>query len=139
MVLLIALVAVCSTALAAPKQEVKTEILLQQTGSWNDIPYRAYPSGAPELTVKKMIIPPHTALPWHTHPAPNAAYILSGHLTVEDRATGRTAVYRAGQAFAESVNSVHRGRTDDEPAVVIVTYAGVPGEELSKPITPAGE
>ncbi len=116
--------------------EVTTEILLQRTSSWNGRPYTSYPTGTPELTVKRMVIPPRTALPWHTHPVPNAAYLLSGHLTVEDRATGQTAIYRAGQVIAESVGSVHRGRTDDEAAVVIVTYASVPGAVLSQPVAP---
>jgi len=113
--------------------DMRNEIILQRTLSWNGIPYRAYPSGTPELTVKRMTIPPHSALPWHRHSAPNAAYVLSGHLIVEDRATGLAQTYRAGQAFAESVDDVHRGRTDNEEAVVIVTYAGVPGMPLSIP------
>jgi quercetin dioxygenase-like cupin family protein len=117
---------------------VETVVVLQRSASWNEVPYKSYPSGTPELTLKRMTIPPRTALPWHTHPVPNVAYIVSGHLTVEDRATGKSAIYRAGEAFAESVDQVHRGRTDDEAAVVLVTYAGAPGVTLSQPI-PAGE
>jgi mannose-6-phosphate isomerase-like protein (cupin superfamily) len=73
-------------------------------------------------------------LVWHTHPVPNVAYIVSGHLTVEDQATGKSAIYRAGEAFAEPVGQVHRGRTGNEAAVVLVTYAGIPGIALSQPI-----
>lgn len=102
----------------------RTEVLLKRAASWNEVPYVAYPQGQPELTTVRITIPAHSSLPWHTHEMPNAAYLLSGHLTVEERDTGRTATYHAGEAFAESVHNVHRGFTDSEPAVVIVTYAG---------------
>ena len=112
----------------------ETNILLKRTTSWNNIPYTAYPPGQPELTTVRITIPPHSSLPWHTHDMPNAAYLLSGQLTVEDRATGRKATYRAGEAFAESVHDVHRGVTGNEPAVVIVTYAGARGLPLAVPV-----
>jgi quercetin dioxygenase-like cupin family protein len=85
------------------------------------------------LTVLEIIIPPHTALPWHQHPVPNAAYVVSGELTVEDRRTGKSLKVVAEQAFAESVNSSHRGVTGDKQAVVIVTYSGVDSTPLSIP------
>jgi quercetin dioxygenase-like cupin family protein len=128
--------AVLAIAIAASAQgAIRTETLLKQSSSWNAVPYRAYPSGTPELVVKKMLIPAHSALPWHSHSVPNAAYIVSGHLVVEDRASGQTASYHAGQAFAESVGSIHRGRTENEPALIIVTYSAVTGTELSTPIS----
>ena len=65
---------------------VHGEILVQTTQSWNGIAYGPYPNGQPQLTVLKMTIPPRTALPWHTHAIPNAAFILSGRLTIEDKA-----------------------------------------------------
>jgi quercetin dioxygenase-like cupin family protein len=111
----------------------ETDLLLQRTASWNDVPFAAYPQGQPELTTVRMTIPPHSSLPWHTHDMPNVAYLLSGRLTVEERDTGRSATYRAGEAFAESVHNVHRGVTDSEPAEVIVTYTGTPGQRLSVP------
>ena len=129
-----ALTPACSPAALAGKTHVET--LAKRTSSWNDVPYQEYPSGTPELTVMKITIPAHSALPWHTHVMPNAAYVLSGALTVEDRVTGRTQRYVAGTAFTESVGSVHRGSTGAEAAVVIVTYAGVPGAPLSTPVDP---
>src|ERR1035437_9617856 len=44
-----------------------------------------YPQGQPELTTVRITIPAHSSLPSHTHDMPNAAYLLSGHLTVEER------------------------------------------------------
>jgi quercetin dioxygenase-like cupin family protein len=82
----------------------------------------------------KLTIAPHTALPWHTHPEPNAGYILSGALTIQDKKSGKTITLHAGEAFAETVHDVHRGVNDgDVPAVIIVTYAGVVGMPTSVP------
>jgi len=36
-------------------------------------------------------------------------------------------VVRTSEAVIEQVGAEHRGFTDDEPCVVIVTYAGTPG------------
>jgi quercetin dioxygenase-like cupin family protein len=112
---------------------VKTDVLVKSDKAWNGTPYEPYAAGPPELTVMRMTISPHTTLPWHTHPMPNAAYILSGHLTVEDRVTGEKKVTRAGEAFAEQVGTEHRGYTEDEACVAIVTYAGTRGVPTSVP------
>jgi quercetin dioxygenase-like cupin family protein len=110
------------------------EVLLQADHSWNGVPYTHYPTGQPQLTMLKLTIPPHTALPWHTHPFPNAAYVLSGTLTVHDKTSGKTQVFHQGEAFAETVDDVHRGETGDEPVVLLVTYAGTPGVPTSIPV-----
>jgi quercetin dioxygenase-like cupin family protein len=109
------------------------EVLLQADRSWNGVPYTQYPKGHPELTMLKLTIAPHTKLPWHTHPFPNAAYVLSGTLTVHDKVSGKTRVFHQGEAFAETVNDIHRGETGDEPVVLLVTYAGTPGTPTSIP------
>jgi quercetin dioxygenase-like cupin family protein len=109
------------------------EILLQTDQSWNGKPYTHYPTGQPQLTTIKLTIAPHTALPWHTHPIPNVVYVLSGALTLHDKASGKTLVVHQGQAVGESVDDVHRGETGDEPTVLIITYAGSPGIPTSVP------
>lgn len=109
------------------------ETLLQTTQSWNGKPYTHYPSGQPQLTTLKVTLAAHTSLPWHSHPMPNAVYVLSGTLTLRDRASGKTLVVHQGQAVAESVDDVHRGEAGDEPAVLIITYAGTPGVPTSVP------
>lgn len=123
----------------ADEAEGSTKLLLEATSSWNDVKYSAYPTGRPKLTTVRMTIPANSKLHWHTHLMPNAAYIVSGELTVEERETGRTATYHAGQSFAESVNSIHRGVTGKEPAVAIGTYAGAEGQPLSVPLANEGE
>jgi quercetin dioxygenase-like cupin family protein len=109
------------------------EILLQTTQSWNGKPYTRYPTGQPQLTTIKLTIAPHTALPWHTHPFPNVVYVISGTLTLHDKASGKTHVVHQGQAVGESVDDVHRGESGDEPTVLLITYAGTPGVPTSVP------
>jgi quercetin dioxygenase-like cupin family protein len=135
--LAIAVLLLASTSMTAAAVEsqpaVKADVLVKSGQAWNGQPYEHYPDGQPELTVLRMTIPAHTALPWHKHLMPNAAYIISGHLTVEDRATGRKRTVRAGEAFNEQVGTEHRGVTDDEPCIVVVTYAGMSGMPTSVP------
>jgi len=127
--ILIAVPAVLGAA-AAHTQSVSSaqaEVLAKGTSSWNGNKYTAYPKGTPELTVLKMTIPANTALPWHVHPFPNAGYVLSGQLTIEDKASGKKRTFKAGEAFTESVNDVHRGVSGPQPTVLIITYSGIPG------------
>lgn len=112
---------------AHESEGVASTTLLQTGSSWDGVAYEAYPAGAPELTVLKLVIPPNFNLPWHTHPMPNAAYVLSGELTVEKKETGERKVLTAGQVLPEMVNSPHRGLTGDKGVVLIVFYAGVKG------------
>lgn len=110
------------------------EHLLADDHSWNGTPYTHYPSTQPMLSMIKLTIPPHTALPWHVHPFPNAGYVLEGQLTIEDRQSGKSRTFHQGQAFAESVNDVHRGVSGDSQTVLILTYSGTPGQPTSVPL-----
>jgi len=133
--LLFALLAGCMTVAGiafADPPAVQTETLLQAGSSWDGTPYKAYPAGRPVMSVLKITIPPHTALKWHSHPIPNAAYVVSGQLTVEKKETGEKKIVTRGQVLAEMVDVVHRGLSGDEPVVLIVFYAGADGVPLSK-------
>jgi quercetin dioxygenase-like cupin family protein len=132
----ILLLLLIATVPVAQAETVQTRVLVKSTAAWNGRAYEKYGEGRPELTVVRVTIPAHTRLPWHTHPMPNVGYILSGHITVEDRATGRKKVFRAGEAIPEQVNAAHRGHTDNEPVVIVVTYAGTAGQPTSVPIRP---
>jgi len=72
------------------------ETLLQTTESWNGKRYTHYPAGQPQLTTLKITLAAHTSLPWHYHPFPNVVYVLSGTLTLRDRASGKTLVLHQG-------------------------------------------
>jgi quercetin dioxygenase-like cupin family protein len=117
--------------LLARELPVTSEQLLQTTGSWDGTRYTGYLRGQPQVTVLKITVPPHTALAWHQHPMINAGYVLSGKITLEKKDTGQRQTFRAGQALAECVNATHRGYTTDQPAELVVFYAGLPGMPLS--------
>ena len=110
---------------------MQVETLVQSTSSWDGTSYEKYPAGRPQLTILKITIAPHSTMKWHSHPLPNAGYILSGTLTIE-RQDGMMQHFVAGQAVAETVDSDHRGITGAEPTVLIVFYPGVPGLPLSR-------
>ncbi len=110
------------------------EVLLQADHSWNGTAYTRYAAGQPQLTTLKLTLPAHTALPWHTHPCPNAGYVVSGALTIEDPASGKHQTFHQGEAFAETVDDVHRGKTGDAPVTLIITYACVSGQPTSVPV-----
>ena len=112
-------------------QQVEVEVLAQTTMSWDGTELPRYPRAQPEITILDIVIPPHTQLPLHKHPVINAGVLLRGSLTVvADR--GRMLHLEAGDSIVELVNQWHYGRNDgDEPAEIIVFYAGIPG----KPIT----
>jgi quercetin dioxygenase-like cupin family protein len=122
-----------TSARAADAAGVNVELLMQSTTSWDGVPYAAYPAGQTELTMLKITIAPHTTLPWHTHPMPNAAYVLSGELTVEKAEGGLKRQLVAGDVLPETVNSTHRGYTGDRPVVLLVFYAGAQRVPLSRP------
>ncbi|MCQ8242099.1 cupin domain-containing protein [Rhizosaccharibacter radicis] len=121
-------------AAAQQGSTAKAEVLVKRSESWNGKPYTAYPKGTPELTVLRLTIAPGAALPWHTHPFPNAGYVLSGALTIHDRDSGKQETFRPGQAFTESVDDVHRGVAGDKGAVVLLVYAGIRNQPTSVPV-----
>lgn len=112
---------------------MESKTLIQAKSSWDGTLYRSYPRDNPQLAILKITIPPHTSLEWHSHPVPSAGYILAGQLTVETKA-GKSKVFHAGDAIAESVNVVHRGTSGNEPTVLIVFYAGTPSLPLARTV-----
>ena len=109
--------------------------LLKTTRSWDGTPYPAYPTGQPQVTVLRIVIPAHSTLAWHHHPVINAAYVLKGALTVEKRAqgAGSSCSLAEGEVLPELVGQVHRGYTGDEAATLIVFYAGTEGADITVP------
>lgn len=111
---------------------VQTQQLLKTAHAWEGTRYDAYPQGRPELSVLKITIPAKTTLNWHTHPMPNAAYVVSGELLVETREGKRTRL-TPGQVLPEVVNVAHRGISANTPVELIVFYAGATDLPLSTP------
>lgn len=103
---------------------VSIETLAKSDSSWNEAKLPAYPTEAPEISILKYSIPPHTRLSWHKHPVINAGYLISGELivTAED---GKLLHMQAGDSIIEMVNEWHYGRNDgDEVAEIVVVYVG---------------
>lgn len=110
--------------------EVTSETLMKTSFAWDGSPYMSYPKGRPEMSVLKIIIPPHTGLEWHTHPVPSVGFVLSGRITVEKRLDGSRKTICTGEVLPETVETAHRGFTDEEPTTLIVFYAGAEGLPL---------
>jgi quercetin dioxygenase-like cupin family protein len=133
-ILVVGLLASSLSVLSAQQSSgpVQFEPLMQSTNSWDGTPYKAYPTGQPQLSVVKVTLAPHKTMKWHTHAVPNAGYVLSGEVTVESK-DGAKKHFTAGQVIPETVDIVHRGVSGDQPTVLIVFYAGTPGVPLSQP------
>ena len=114
------------------QRAVQSETLLRADSSWDGEPYKPYPPGQPELSILKITLAPHTELEWHSHPMPNATYIVSGELTLERKKDGKKRHFGAGEAVSETVDTFHRGVTGNEPVVLIVFYAGSPGMPFTR-------
>ncbi|MCU5774739.1 cupin domain-containing protein [Erwiniaceae bacterium BAC15a-03b] len=112
---------------------VNVEKLLETEQSWDGVFYKRYPKGTPQISVLKITVAPNTALAWHEHPIPNAGYVLSGRLTVENKTTGEKRLLKAGEVLAEMVDGAHRGYTGKEGVMLVVFYAGQKGIPLSTP------
>jgi len=108
-----------------------SEVLAKSSQSWDGTPLPAYPVGTPEISIVRITIAPGAALPMHQHPYINAGVLLSGALTVVTE-LNETKHLKAGDALIEVVNKWHYGRNEgSEPAVILVFYAGV----VSEPVT----
>jgi quercetin dioxygenase-like cupin family protein len=108
---------------------IERHVLTQSSSSWDGAPYKAYPEGGPELSVLKISLPANSALPWHSHPIPNAAYVLKGEITIELEG-GRSQVFKQGEVFPEVVDTRHRGKTGPQPTELLIFYAGSEGIPL---------
>lgn len=110
---------------------VKVEILAESDSSWDGAKLPAYPSEAPQISVIKVTIPPHSKLKWHKHPSMNAGYMISGEILVTSE-DGQERIVKAGEGLIETVNTWHYGRNDsDVPAEIVVVYSGVKGRPLA--------
>ena len=126
------LVLLLSSWAATPEAtHIQSEVLTRTTLSWDGKTLPEYPEGQPEVTILRITIPPHTKLPMHKHPVINAGVLLKGELTVVAE-NGKTQNVKSGEAIVEMVNQWHYGRNDgDEPAEILVFYAGTPGTPIT--------
>jgi len=110
--------------------QVKVSTVLKTETSWDGKPI-VYPSGKSEVSGLIVEIAPGAQTGWHLHPVPSFAFVLEGELDVEQK-NGSVKHIKAGEAFAEVVNTLHNGRNvGTVPAKLVVFYAGAVGEKLT--------
>ena len=116
---------------AQEAQTTQVNVLVKSSKSWDGNELPIYPGGKPEISILRIIIPPNTELPLHEHPVINAGVLISGELTVvtDDQ---KTLYLKAGDPIVEVVNTWHYGKNEgEEPADIIVFYAGIQGEPIT--------
>ncbi|WP_165767225.1 cupin domain-containing protein [Parendozoicomonas haliclonae] len=88
-----------------------------------------YPEpGQPEITTRKVTLPPGAKTGWHYHPVPIVGYILEGELELQ-LADGLTKTLKTGEVIYEAINAVHQGVNNSSKDVVILAfYLGIEGE-----------
>lgn len=110
---------------------VNVEVLAKTGSSWDGDSLPAYPQGKTEVTILRITIPPKVRLPLHKHPVINAGVLLSGALTVVSE-DNKTLHLKTGDSIVELVNKWHYGINEgNEPAEIIVFYAGIHGSPVT--------
>jgi quercetin dioxygenase-like cupin family protein len=103
---------------------VQARVVLKTKNMSNGQPIAYLKTDNPEVSVMTVELPPGAETGWHTHPVPVYAYVLSGSLTIEMEGR-KTAIFQAGDAIVEVVNTRHSGKnTGDVPVKLVVFYIG---------------
>ena len=122
-----------AAAAMPPPLVVSSTTLLKTTTTWNGAPLTYAKSESPEVQTVLVEIPRGAATAWHLHPVNNIAYMLEGELRVET-ADGATREFKAGESFAELVDTPHRGvNVGNGPVRILVVYFGEVGKPISNP------
>ncbi|MDB6152717.1 MAG: hypothetical protein JWL90_1170 [Chthoniobacteraceae bacterium] len=113
---------------------VRVEPLLQTTVTANGMPIRYPNTDSPEVKMLLVEIPPGAETGWHKHPMPCYAYMLAGTVTVELEA-GKKNTFTAGQAFVETVDTLHNGKNlGTELVKILMVVTGEKGKPVAEPV-----
>ncbi|MBC5829120.1 MAG: cupin domain-containing protein [Candidatus Eremiobacteraeota bacterium] len=87
-----------------------------------------------QIVVIRATVPPHGSTRWHVHLYPQASYMLSGTLILQDRKGSRIAQMRAGEAKVEPAGVILRAVNPSEsvPAVIVLFQVSAPGKPAIK-------
>lgn len=111
--------------------DLKVTTLAKSSDAWDDKPLPHYPTGQPEITVLKIIIPEGKKTPLHFHSVINAAVLQKGEVDVH-MLDGEMKKLKAGDAFIEVVDKAHWGvNVGKGDAEFLVFYAGEKGEQIT--------
>ena len=112
-------------------QKIEVVTLAETTKSWDGAELPKYLEGKPKVTILKITIPPKTDLQMHEHLVINMGVLIKGELTVTTE-DNKVLHMKAGDPIVETVNTWHYGKNEgDEPAQIIVFYAGVEGVPIT--------
>lgn len=120
------------TAQESTNQLVSSKQILKTETTWNgqNVEYPA--TDDEEITALHIEFVPGSETPWHRHPVPSLAYIISGELEVIVR-NGDRKIFKKGDAFAEVINTWHYGKNiGSEPVRLVVFYVGEKDVELTE-------
>jgi len=111
--------------------DITTQLVMRTPNDWSGTQLPPYLTSAPEVALMRYTIPPNAVLPIHIHPAINAAYVISGEVTVV-KVDGGEKTFRKGEAIVETVNTWHYGANKgSEPTELIVFYATTKDQPLA--------
>jgi len=118
-------------AVESYSKELKKEVLLETSKSWDGSDLPDYPVGKPEFKLIKYSFPPKAILSKHHHMFMSGGYILKGELTlIKEDGTEKT--IKEGEAFMETVESIHYGENRlNIPLVTVNFYVSQKNQPLS--------
>ena len=109
---------------------VKRIISTSETGMGKEI---VYPSGKAMITAFEFTVPVGSPVVAHTHSFPVLIMIQQGEIELTQ--SGKTYIYKAGDAFVEDVGVVHESKNiGDVPVKAIVVAIGVEGQKIMTPV-----
>ena len=109
---------------------VKRIISTSQTGMGNEI---VYPSGKAKITAFEFTVPVGGPVVPHTHSFPVLIMIQQGEIELTQ--SGKSYIYKAGDAFVEDVGVVHESKNiGNVPVKAIVVAIGVKGQKIMTPV-----
>ena len=109
---------------------VKRIISTSETGMGKEI---VYPSGKAMITAFEFTVPVGSPVVAHTHSFPVLIMIQQGEIELTQ--SGKSYIYKAGDAFVEDVGVVHESKNiGDVPVKAIVVAIGVEGQKIMTPV-----
>ena len=122
---------VCSAQVIQTVPQIKTEVLVKTSKSWDGKLLPDYPKGKPEITISRITVPAGAQLDMHKHLMINAGVLIEGELTVYTK-DNKTIHLKAGDPLVEVVNTWHYGKNEgNTDAVIVMVYAGEQGKAVT--------
>ena len=112
-------------------ESIKTTELLRSSQSWDGVLLPDYPSGRPELIVRRLEFPVGQKTGWHHHTVINYGIVEQGDLTIVCL-DGTERTFHEGEALIEMFGTVHRGENrGSKPVILTMFYASTHNQEIT--------